>query len=308
MKKVLAAAALGFVSLCAAASMARAQEGTAARAGTATQTYLRFRVGDAFKGPVKTVRLERAGFVMRDGARVEGRRVLLAVNRYSPDGRTAERESYAPDGSLRRKTVHRYGNEGQLLEESHYDGGGKLVGRKSYDHSADERLTFDGEGRLTERRVAVWNARRDKIKEILIYDGAGALVRREVNSVDEAGKKSTWTAYDPEGKVVDQSVHSLNYGGPHRTEQQAYNADGSAGGSRVATSDAAVTRLEAIETNADGTVRRKTSEQREYDAHRNLSRLVNLRWDDAEGAYVPVAVTYYTTTYYEVEGERPRAR
>lgn len=290
MKKVLVALALSFVSVCAAP--ARAQE-------EAAPARLRFRVGDAFGGPVKTVRMERATFVGRDGARVEGRRVLVSLKRYSPDGRTAEHETYAPDGTLRRKTVHHYGGDGRFLEESHYDAGGALIDRKSYDHSADERLTFDGAGRLRERRVVVWNARHDKIKEVLIYDGAGALLRREVNSVDEAGKKSTWTAYGPDGKAVDQSVHSLDYGGPHRTERQAYNADGSAAGGRVATSDAATRRLEAVETNADGTVRRKTSQEREYDSRRNLYRLVDLRWSDAKGAYEPVAVTYYVTTYYD---------
>jgi len=299
MRKVLAALALSFAAVGGATAVARAQE-------PAAPARLLFRVGDAFRGPVKTVRMEQASFLTRDGARVEGPRVLIAIHRYSPDGRTAERETYAPDGSLRRKTVHRYGGDGRLLEESHYDARGALIDRKSYNSSPDETLTFDGEGRLSERRVVVWNAQRNKMKEVLTYDGAGALIRRSVNTVDEAGKKSTWTTYGPDGAILDQSVHSLDYGGPHRTEQQTFNAEGSAAGTRVATADAAVGRLEAVETNADGTVRRKTSEERKYDSHRNLSRLVNLRWSDEKGAYEPVVVTYYFTTYYDSGDERIR--
>jgi YD repeat-containing protein len=292
MKKTLAVLALIFAPVCAASTVARAQEASA-------PARLRFRVGDAFSGPVRTVRMERAGFITKDGARAEGPRVLISIKRYSPDGRTAVRESFAPDGSLRRKTVQRYGGDGRLLEESHYDARGALIDRKSYDSSPDETLTYDGAGRLRERRVVVWNARRDKMKEVLTYDGAGALLKRAVNTVDEAGRKSTWTTYGPDGAVVDQSVHSLDYGGPHRTEQKTFGADGSAAGSRVATSDAAVRRLEAVETNADGSVRRKSSEEREYDSRGNLSRLVNLTWNDAKGAYEAVAVTYYVTTYYD---------
>lgn len=293
MKKVLVMLALGLTPVCAA----RAQEPAAP---------LRFRVGDAFKWPVKTVRVETARFVAKDGERVEGPRVLAWIKRYAPDGRTAEHEAYAPDGSLLRKTVLRYGGDGHPLEESIYDARGALTGRKTYVHSPDETLTFDGAGRLLLRRVVIWNARRDKMKEVLSYNGAGALVKREVNSVDEAGKQSTWTTYGPDGKAVNQAVHSLNYGGPHRTEQQLLNADGSVAGRRVATSDAGVRRLEVAESSADGAARRKTSQEREYDSHGNLSRLVDLRWSDAKGAYEPVAVTYYVMTYYGREGEQPR--
>jgi hypothetical protein len=285
----------GLIVAWACAPLASAQD-------AAAPGRLLHRVGDAFGGPVKAVRMERASFALKDGERVEGPRVLVAVHRYTPDGRTAERETYAPDGSLRRKTVQRYGDGGRLLEESHYDAAGALIDRKSYSNSPDETLTFDGAGRLLRRRVLVWDARRNKIKEVLLYDGAGSLLRREVNSVDESGKLSTWTAYGPDGKVLDQSVHSLNYGGPHRTEQQTFKADGTAAGVRVSTADAKTNRLEAVETNADGAVRRKTSELREYDARRNLSRLVSLRWSEAKGDYEPVAVTYYVVTYYGEPG------
>lgn len=259
---------------------------------------LHYRVGDAMTGPVRSVRTERADLTEVDGAFVEGARRLVAARSYSPDGKRAEHESYRPDGSLWRRSVYLYADDGQVAEESHYDGGGSLVDKKIYARTPNETLTVGADGKVLSRVVLVRVASGDAVAEVLTYDGGGALVKRAVNTREQGGRKSIWTSYGPGGAILRRDENDLNYGGPHRTETQTYKGDGSAPARRVSTGDASSSRIEAVETGADGAVRRKTSDRREYDARRNLIKITKINWDEAAGKYGPSAVTYHAITYY----------
>lgn len=262
------------------------------------QRVVEFRRGDALRGPVRSVRAERAEVSVQDGTPVEGPRHLVFVRNYSPNGKTAEDESYSPDGSVRGKTVRVYDDDGELIEVSGYDAKGELLDKKTYVRQGDEELTFGGDGRLQKRVVRDWNEKRDAIVEIRTYDGNGALTSRQVNTRDAANKKSTWETIDASGKLTERNVFSLDYGGPHRAEQTRFNPDGSIAGSRTATSDAAVGELGAVETDAEGQPRRRTHETREYDARRNLVKQTNYRWNTQTGNFEPWFVDYKEITYY----------
>lgn len=264
----------------------------------ARQQAVMFREGDAMRGPVRSVRIERAEISSRGGAQVEGPRRLVLTADYSPDGKRVGRESYREDGSVRERSVEVFDDEGRQVEWSRHDAEGGLLDRRTYVRRGDERLEYGADGQLLERTVTTWNEARDGMVEVAVYDGAGALVRRDVNTLDKAARKSTWRSYGPEGRLVKQNVHSLNYGGPGRIEQTDYNADGTVAGVRVASSDPAAGELEAVERDAEGKPRRRTYEKREYDSQRNLMKLTDFRWDDAAERFEPVAVTYYTVTYY----------
>ena len=262
---------------------------------SAQQRAVEFRQGDAFKGPVKRARIERATFSRVDGRLVEGPRSLVVVSTYTPDGKRKEYEGYAPDGTLRQRYVYVYDDAGNQVEMSSFDGGGKLLMMKVYRPATGETLTYNGDGSLRERRVVI-NRPDGTQAETHLYDGGGALRERAVNERD--GKTSVWSTYGADGALKRRDVHALNYGGPHHTESKTYAPDGSVAGRRVSDVDAAVSDLRETEERGGGGSPRKTRETREYDSRRNLTKLVNFSWNAETGEYEPAAVSYYTVEYY----------
>ncbi|HEX7315480.1 MAG TPA: hypothetical protein VF297_16285 [Pyrinomonadaceae bacterium] len=262
---------------------------------SAQERSVEFRQGDALRGPVKSARIERATFGRVDGRLVEGTRSIVVVSNYTPDGKRKEYEGYAPDGTLIQRYVHIYDDNGNEVEVSSFDGGGKLLTKKVSRPSLGETLTYNGDESLRERRVAV-KGPDGKLAEILIYDGGGALRERSVNEKDD--KTSVWSTYAADGSLKRRDVHALNTGGPHRTETRTYAPDGSVAGRRVSNVDASVRDLRAAETKGDGAAPRKTRETREYDPRGNLSKLVNYSWNAETKEYEPAAVLYYTVEYY----------
>ena len=262
---------------------------------SARQKAVEFRQGDAFRGPVRSARIEHATFSRVDGRLVEGPRRVTVVSTYAPDGKRREDEGYAPDGTLRDRYVHVYDDAGNEVEMSKFDGRGDLQMKRVYLPATGETLTYNGDGSLRERRVVI--KRPDGTQaETHVYDGSGALLERSVNERD--AKASVWSTYRADGSLKKQDVHSLNYGGPHRTETKTYAADGSVAGRRVSDVDAGVSDLRATDERSDGGPPRKTRETREYDSRRNLSKLTNFRWNAEAGEYEPTSVSYITITYY----------
>ncbi len=239
--------------------------------------------------------MERATFSRVDGQLIEGPRRLVSVSNYAPDGKRWEQESYAPDGSLRTRYVHVHDDAGNEVELSVFDGKGALQMRRVYRPETRETLTYNGDGTLRERSVSLLRA-DGTLAETRTYDGGGALKERSVNERDD--KTSVWSTYRADGSLKKRDEHSLDYGGPHRTETQTYSADGSVVARRVSDVDAGVSDLRATVEAGDGGPPRKTRETREYDSRRNLSRLTNYTWNAEAGDYEPAAVTYYTVTYY----------
>jgi antitoxin component YwqK of YwqJK toxin-antitoxin module len=262
---------------------------------SAQQRAAEFRQGDAFRGPVRSARVERATYSRVDGVLVEGARRLVLVSTYAPDGKRREQEDYASDGTLRNRYVYIYDDAGNEVEVSVFDGGGKLQERRIVRPAAGEALTYDGEGKLRWRRVSV-KGPDGKLAENLVYDGSGALVERSVNERDET--HSVWSTYRGDGSLKRRDEHALNFGGPHHTETKSYAPDGSVAGRRVVDSDASVRDLRMAEVRGDGEPPSKTRETREYDSRGNLSKLTVFRWNAETGDYEPAAISYYTIEYY----------
>jgi hypothetical protein len=260
----------------------------------AQQKTLEYRSGDALVGPVREARIETARFVRQDGALVEGPRWLGVVCTYTPDGRRMEYKGYAPDGSLRQRFVSVYDAAGNEVEKLSYEADGGLKVRIVYNPAAGERLTFNGDGSLRERVVAV-KGPDGKFLETRIYGGDGALKERYVKAVE--GQVSTWSTYGPDGSLKSRSTFSLDYGGPHRSVEEHFAPDGTVARRRVADSDAGSSDIRVAEEGR-GARRPKTRETREYDSRRNLSKITDYVLNGETGQYEPVAVSYYTVTYY----------
>lgn len=259
----------------------------------------RVRVGDAFKGPVRSVRIEQAEIFQENGEYKEGPRVLVVAKSYSADWSSAEYTGYNPDSSISQKIVTAYNPDGGESSISVFSGEGRLKSKVAYVYKEGrivEEDRFDGEGVLQQKRVTVLDD-KGALAEVRYYDGKDALIKREVNTRD--AQKSTWTTYDASSRVVEEAVHYLNYSGPKKTEVTKYNADGTVAVKTVSEADANVGQIEK-QYNRGG-VTRKTNEKREYDAQGNLSRITNYRWDEATGEFKPVSISYYTITYSDTK-------
>ncbi|MBD0373023.1 MAG: hypothetical protein ICV60_19435 [Pyrinomonadaceae bacterium] len=261
-----------------------------------------FRTGDAFKGPVRSARIERAKIFQENGENKEGPRVLVVAISYAPDWSWMENVGYRPDGSVNQKIVTTYNTNGDQTSISKFTGDGKLSLKIVYvykDGRQVEENRFDGDGTLQQKRVTVWADQGKGINEIAYYDGQGALIKREVNTRD--AQKSVWTTYNAEGARMEEAVHYLNYGGPKKTEITRYNRDGTVAGTFVSQADASVNQIEKSYYNQSGTPQRKTYEKREYDSRGNLSKLTEYAWDEQAGKYQAVAVSYYTINYSDTK-------
>lgn len=262
----------------------------------ARQKGLEFRTGDALRGLVREARIEHATFSREDGRLVEGPRRLSAVVSYTPDGKTRDYQGYAPDGSPGRRYVEVFDDAGNLVDKSIFDGKGRLLDRTLYRRTPAEALTFNADGSLRERVLTVWDENPRRIAEVQVYDGRGALVKRSVNTREDG--RSVWKTYRPDGSLAQQAVYSLDYGGPHRSEERAYTPDGALARRRVSDSDAGSQDLRAAEERGDGGPPRRTREQREYDERGNLLKLTNFKWNAETRQYEPLGVSYYALTYY----------
>ena len=267
-----------------------------ASAAAARQKASENRQGDSFRGPVKSVRVEQADYRRVNGVSVEGPRRLVSVITYTPDGKRQESVDYAPDGSEQYRLTYVYDDDGNELEVSHFDAKGDLKMRRVQVPQAGETLVYEGDGSLRERLVIVrgWDGQR---LGTMVYDGAGALKERHVGTRE--GGLFVWSVYRPDGTLKRRDTHALDSGGRRRTVLQTYNERGVLVRRRVLESDAAATeRRSAVETGSGDGEPPRTRDTREYDSHKNPSKLTRYSWSEAAGGYEPSSVTYYTITYY----------
>jgi hypothetical protein len=267
-----------------------------AGAAAAQQGTVESREGDIFRGPVKSVRVERVTYGRGSGGRLEGPRRLVAASTYAPDGKRQEQESYAPDGAVSSTRVFVYDDAGREVEHTVFDGKGNVQGRYVRRSAEGDRLIYNGDGTLRERRVV--NRSPDGLIELRVYDGDGAL-RERAETKAEGGVSVTRT-YAPDGTLKRSAERAPGSGpGQSRSVEQGYNPDGTVFGRRVSDFSAGEGAM-AISADNDGynPGPKKTRETREFDSRKNLSRLTRYVWNEAANDYEVSSVTYYTVTYY----------
>jgi hypothetical protein len=251
------------------------------------------RYGDMFVGPVRTVRVETASYVKRDGELVEGPRKLSFAVSYSEDGKRSEWEYYAADGALRDRRVIVYNDRGRMVEQYYYKGRDQLNGRVISKPDKGETLYYNSDGSLRLRAVIV--IREDGSREVKSYNAEGALKKTLVVKSGDWGM--TAKHYDVNGMPLVESSARYGAGGAQEIEEQHYDANGAPAGREVTTARYGADGFESVVVKPDGT-RSKTRGTYERDAHGNLVKAISYVWDEAASDYVPTAVTYYTVTYY----------
>jgi hypothetical protein len=267
-----------------------------ASTAAARQRPLEFRVGDPARGAVESVRTEVADIAVVDGRATEGPRRLAQTRTYSPDGKRTETFVYDQQGAMRGHMVHFYDDRGDLVEFASFSALGTPFKREVYVRHGDELATYDGEGRLRQRFVQVWDEKRERIAEVRRYDGNGALLETRVNRYDAESGQSTWEVHGAGGRIASKNTSALDYNGPKRFEHRLYNPPGAAAAGE---GDAALSDYKVVTTDPNGEPLRRERVRSERDPQRNLVKVVNYRWNHRSGDYEPYVVAYHVIKYRE---------
>lgn len=282
------------VSLCIAVS--------AAQLGFGQQARPVFRVGDAFRGPVKVVRTEVVRLRMEGDKEIEGPRDIVQVVTYSRDGLTKETVSQDPSGTIRRKIIERYFPSGNQESLTIYDGAGNQISKVTYEHdksgAAISETRHNPNGSIQSQTFV--QAERSPEGGIVAVSriSDGTAVETSINTRTETPKVSKWSTAKPDGTRQD-NIFAVDAAGDHNDETITYKPDGSLASRRVSKVNRDVTRLEATEYDASGAVQKRTLETREYDSYRNVKEVVHYKWNAVSAKFEPVGRTYHYIEYFD---------
>lgn len=268
----------------------------------------------ALKGPVRTLRVEVATFVSKDGSYVEGPRVAQLEASFNQDGNRTDLRIYNEKGALVRRIVMKFDGK-NMTEALNYDGAGnmwlRIVDLYDVQSKLKEELTYNGDGSLRTKKTY----KRDELGhaiETSEYNANGVLLDQFKNDFDgpllltterkayrEDGslalvsfydaekRRSEATTYNPDGSIANKTV---------RTAQQleTYSPDGSL--QKTGTISVENRLVDEVVLNKDGTRRKESNAPDQLDAHGNWTKMT--RWQtDAQGTR-PLSVAYRTLAYY----------
>ena len=163
--------------------------------------------------------------------------------------------------------------DGYEIESSGYNGEGGLI-RKTvivYDERKrlNEHLTYKPDGTLQYRMVTTRRV-PGKVAEVTTYGGDGSFRNRAVNNFSMhgiQGEKIESSVYNEDGSLAEKRV--IVGVGKANSERWEYKSDGSLLARFVDLRDSEGFLIESAEYNAEGSILRKETFTREFDAQKN---------------------------------------
>jgi antitoxin component YwqK of YwqJK toxin-antitoxin module len=268
----------------------------------------------ALKGPVRTLRVEIATFVSKDGDYVEQPRVAQMEASFNQDGNRTDLRIYNDKGVLSRRIVMKF--EGRKMTEAiNYDGEGNMWLRTVdvYDDKSrvKEELTYNGDDSLRSKKTFKRNEQGQAI-ETSEYNAQGVLLDQFKNTFDGPRLITTERkVYREDGSLASMMVYEAE---KRRTETIAYQPDGSIANKTVRTAqqieqygpDGSLQKTGAISVehrlvdevvlNKDGSTKKESNAPDQLDAHGNWTKLT--KWQTDSHGTRPISVAYRTLTYY----------
>jgi len=258
------------------------------------------RIGPGLTGPVRSVRIERANFSKKGDDYIEGSRVLAETILLDPQWRRLERRYHNPDGSVLTANVVTLDADGDQTEVSENNGEGGLIRKIVFIYDDRKRLNeyvaYKADGTLQPRWIATRPVPGNV--EISTYNGDGSFRDRAVNTFafTKPGEKFESSVYNLDGALAQKTVFVADGNG--RVERWEYKPGGSLLARFVDARDSEGFLIEGAEYNADGSIRRKETFTREFDAQGNWIKETKSEWDAKAGTLVPTAITHQIITYY----------
>lgn len=157
---------------------------------------------DDIAGPVKSVRIEEAWYVDRNGERVPDSRYLSSICEYSLSRLLKERIFFDALGNPADRWIREWDDKGRVVLEAKYKGDNRLITKSEYTYDESgkrsETLKYRYDGALSKHLRHRYN---DKGQLIESQDIQQEIVKRKiVFAYDERGNQSSCSTLNPEGK------------------------------------------------------------------------------------------------------------
>lgn len=133
------------------------------------------------------------------------------------DGRE-DKSDYDGEGTLVKKTISVFADDGKPTEIFSYNGNGSLAEKETYSYDVSRNLTeityFDANEKKVKRESYRYKSGENTASEIQVFDSADTLLERRILTYDEKGnltKISTYTVSQKFGETVTELSDIVEY-------------------------------------------------------------------------------------------------
>jgi hypothetical protein len=264
---------------------------------SAQQREMRWFGASKVSGPVRSIRVEKADFVSRNGQLVEGPRVLLQTATYNEDGTRVEIASYRPDGSVAVHTIEIYDPDGRRLEKITLDSPhDSPANRMKWSYDDSERMAgftiYLADGSVAGKTTYTY-AGNLRLQHTENYDRNGLIVSRVDATLDMKTHRTESIGQSPEGVAQRTSAFT------DTANSQTYETtlDGSPADKIVSTR--AGTGAQVIQYSPNGAIKSQGHNQNEVDSYGNSIKTVWFEGQAGEEVSRPTSIYYRTFEYYQ---------
>jgi len=264
----------------------------------AQQPEMRWFGASKVSGPVRSIRVEKADFVSRNGEPVEGPRMLLQTATYNEDGTRVDIASYLPDGSVAVHTIEIYDPDGRRLEKVTLDSRGASANRMRWSYDDSKRMIgftiYRADGSVAGKTTYTY-AGNLRLQHTENYDRNGLIISRVDATLDMKTHRAESVAQSPEGVAQRTSAFT------DTANSQTYETtlDGSPADKIVNTRVG--TGAQVTQYTPNGAIKNQSHIQNEVDSHGNSIKTI---WfEGPAGAEVsrPASIYYRTFEYYQAQ-------
>jgi hypothetical protein len=279
-------------------------------------------------GAVKSVSIEQASVNVTNDKKLEGRKRLIELSNYDPEGKLTRKETYPPQPRLTSEEVFTYDNKGKLIQaEKIYPRNDASNRKVTYNHDADgiliEAIEYGSDRAVLEKMNYKYAADSNQAEEVY-HLGNDRLRLRRLYLFDHKRRTLQESHFGSDNKLQLKKVYS--YGDAEKPVRiDEYDLDGFRGYSTVKYDDRG-NRLQHISYAPSGTLELKVTYsydekanlkeevhyersdfrhrfvyEYEYDAIGNWVRKFSYKCSQPEGtpSCVPFEITYRTISYYD---------
>ena len=161
-----------------------------------------------FWGPIRSIRIERAEFINREGRQVEGPRVLTQTIDYNEEGTRCEVTTYNRDGVVTQRISETYDKEGHILQSATLKANGQIETRIEYKYDAAKRWSetslFREDGSVANRTSFRYEGDK-RFHESVSYDLNGLILSKSTGILDLKTHQMESVTQTPSGVVQRRS-------------------------------------------------------------------------------------------------------
>jgi antitoxin component YwqK of YwqJK toxin-antitoxin module len=246
-------------------------------------------------GPVRSIRVEKADIVKRNGELVEGPRVLLQTATYNTDGTRVELSSYQPDGSVAVRTVERYDTDGRRLEKTTVDSRGEVANRMTWSYDDGKRLIgftiYRPDGSVAGKTTYTYDGNL-RFQHTENYDRNGLIISKVNATLDMNTHRTESIAQTPEGNAQRTSSFTDTANG------QTYEATLNGAPADKIVSTRVGTGAQVTQYSPDEAITSRGHNQNEFDSHGNSIKTIWFAEQVGTDVSRPVSIYYRTFEYY----------